>query len=299
MTRIISFMLLAIFVLSNDKEVLASSEAKGREIDLVLSGSGTRYPVYVGAIRALLEKDYQIKMVAGVNGGAIVAAALCSGFIDKETLPEEILRRITYQRKYHPFERWENLYSLIANLGFSSGNDYEAFFDRVFEGKTMADLAIPMTIYGTDIWNQKVVVFTNKDPLKISRVLRMTTSVPILFTPIKYEGGLIVDGGIGATFPIDAFKDGARPIVDIQLKAPSVLPKNVTSPDEVPLLQYIKLVLLTVFISLENEHIKQVPPPGAEVITLDTGSFARIDLDITVKERIQLFESGYKRCRKG
>ncbi|MCX5884915.1 MAG: patatin-like phospholipase family protein [Proteobacteria bacterium] len=302
MKKILFFILLAMIILMSREEVFSSSQPQGKEIDLVLSGSGTRHPAYVGAIRALLENGYQIKRVAGVSGGGLVACSLSYGIINAQDPPETILKRITSKidrkEKQGFIERWKRRYNLIKHLGFYSGDEFEAFLDSSFEGKMMSDLKMPTKVYGTDIWNQKVIVFTNSDHLKISRVLRMTTSVPILFTPVKYNGGLIVDGGIGGSFPIDAFKDGVRPIIGIQLKAPNILPKSVTSPEELSLFQYVKLILLTLFTALENEHMKQVPPPGAKVIALDTGNFSRIDPDINDKERIDLYQSGYLQMKE-
>jgi NTE family protein len=301
MKKILFFILLTFLILINGKEVFSSSLRDSKEIDLVLSGSGTRHPAYVGAIRALLENGYQIKRVAGVSGGGLVACALSYGIINPQDPPEAILKRISFKvdkEKKGFIERWKRRYHLIKHLGFYSGDEFEAFLDQAFAGKLMSDLKIPTKIYGTDIWNQKVVVFTNNDLLKISRALRMTTSVPILFTPVKFNGGLIVDGGIGGSFPIDAFKDGVRPIIGIHLKPPETIPKSVTSPDDLSLLQYVKLIILTLFKSLENEHMKQVPPPGAKIIALDTGNFSRIDPDINEKERIDMYQSGYIQMKK-
>jgi NTE family protein len=298
MKKILFFILLAM-VMMNQEDAFASPLSSGKEIDLVLSGSGTRYPVYVGAVRALMENGYQIKRVAGVSGGGLVACALSYGIINIQNSPEEMLKRIGYKaEKENVFvKRWKQRYNLIKYMGFSTGEEFESFLDTAFEGKMVSDLKIPIRIYATDVWNQKIVVFSNSDPLKISKVLRMTISVPIVFAPVHYKGGLIVDGGIGSNFPIDAFKDGARPIIGIQMKAPAGLPKKVTTPEDLSLFQYIKLTLLTVFSSLEHEHIKQVPPPGAKVIVLDTGTLSLIDPDITEKEMIDLYQSGYQQMK--
>ena len=299
MKKVLFFILLAM-VMMNQEDAFASFLSSGKEIDLVLSGSGTRYPVYVGAVRALLENGYQIKRLAGVSGGGLVACALSYGIINIQNSPEEMLKRIGYKaEKENVFiKRWKRRYNLIKYMGFSTGEEFESFLDTVFEGKMVSDLKIPVRIYATDIWNQKIVVFSNSDPLKISRILRMTTSVPIVFAPVHYKGGLIVDGGIGSNFPIDAFKDGARPIIGIQMKAPAGLPKKVTTPEDLSLFQYIKLILLTVFSSLEHEHIKQVPPPGAKVIILDTGNLSYIDPEITEKAMIDLYQSGYQQMKE-
>lgn len=267
-----------------------------KEIDLILSGSGTRYPVYVGAVRALLENGYQIKRVAGVSGGGIVACALSYGIINLKDSPEKILKQITYKaEKENIFiKRWKRRYNLIRYLGFSTGENFESFLDKTFEGKMMSSLKIPIRIYATDIWNQKVVTFSNADPLKISRVLRMTTSLPIVFAPVQYQNGLIVDGGIGLTFPFNTFKDHLRPVIGIQLKTPEIFQKKNESPSDLSLFQYIKLILLTFFSTLEHEHTLLIPPPGVKIIVLDTRNVSLIDPEITENEIMNLYQIGYE-----
>ena len=43
---------------------------------LVLSGSGTRYSCFIGAIKRLFEEGIEIDEVCGTSGGGIIAAGL-------------------------------------------------------------------------------------------------------------------------------------------------------------------------------------------------------------------------------
>jgi hypothetical protein len=43
--------------------------------------------------------------------------------------------------------------------------------------------------------------------------------------------------------------------------------------------------------------MKQIPPLGAKVIVLDTGTLSLIDPDITEKEMIDLYKSGYEQTK--
>ena len=59
---------------------------KNKKIKLVLSGSGTKYPCFVGAIKKLLEEGYEIEEVCGTSGGALVASGLASYYDSKNPL---------------------------------------------------------------------------------------------------------------------------------------------------------------------------------------------------------------------
>ena len=65
-----------------------------KKVKLVLSGSGTRYPCFIGTIQRLLEEGYEIEEVCGTSGGAIIAAGFASWY-DPEK-PEEIVKVIQH-----------------------------------------------------------------------------------------------------------------------------------------------------------------------------------------------------------
>lgn len=65
------------------------------KIKLVMSGSGTLYPVYAGVVIRLAEAGYDIEAVCGVSSSAILAVAIGIGYkpnselikFVKQTLP--------------------------------------------------------------------------------------------------------------------------------------------------------------------------------------------------------------------
>ena len=63
-----------------------------RNIKLVLSGSGTLYPVFVGAIKRLIKKGHQVQAICGTSGGAIVAAAIAGGMPIEDL--EKLVKRL-------------------------------------------------------------------------------------------------------------------------------------------------------------------------------------------------------------
>ena len=67
-----------------------------QELDVILSSSGVRAPCFVGGISALEERGYNIVRIAGVSGGAIIAAAYALGNSTTELI--EVAKHIPYNK---------------------------------------------------------------------------------------------------------------------------------------------------------------------------------------------------------
>ncbi len=50
--------------------------ATNQNIDLILSGSGVKFPYFVGCLKYLQENNYNIKAVSGTSGGSLIASII-------------------------------------------------------------------------------------------------------------------------------------------------------------------------------------------------------------------------------
>lgn len=85
-----------------------------------------------------------------------------------------------------------------------------------FRGTTFADLKLfkpenKLVISGFDISNGTLVYFSFETTpnLRISKAVRASSSVPIVFAPVVHDGHLYVDGGVLRRVPVDAFPSSA------------------------------------------------------------------------------------------
>ncbi len=62
------------------------------------------------------------------------------------------------------------------------------------------DLHLPYAAVAAEIINKKEVVFTEGD---LYTAIRASISIPSVFTPVKLDGGLLVDGGTINNIPIN------------------------------------------------------------------------------------------------
>jgi predicted acylesterase/phospholipase RssA len=179
-----------------------------KKIKLVMSGSGTKFPVFIGALRRLEEAGYEVEAVAGTSGGALVAAGMASGHLTSkkmESLVRELLPQIPKLIK-------PSLPSLIWNFGFYKTDKLHALLEEHLVYR-MGSAKIPCKIVTVDvdaqgdepsaiIWSSE----TNADrPLALITTASM--AIPYVFQQVLIDGHDHVDGGLLKNFAIDSFGD--------------------------------------------------------------------------------------------
>ncbi len=119
-----------------------------------------------------------------------------------------------------------NLRSLVKeNLkeSFPSGIVYGQNVNNIFSSLTVGyqdetdfyDLPIPFVCVATDMVSGKEKIWTRG---KLNIALRSTMAIPGLFTPVKVDGMVLVDGGMRNNYPTDLAKEcGADIIIGVNL----------------------------------------------------------------------------------
>lgn len=164
-------------------------------IKLVLRGGGTRYPVYVGALKVLRAYKIRVSEVLGTSAGALVAGFLAAG-LDLDRVHER-MRETTPSDLLDP--RWFPFWPLAdGTAGVFRGQKILDFARREVP-PTHARAALPVHV-STHNWTQgRNVVWTRGDlPLHI----RASMSLPI-FDMVRIDGELYEDGGVSGNFLLD------------------------------------------------------------------------------------------------
>jgi len=173
---------------------------------VVLSGSGMRYPAHVGALKAIIDSGIDITEIAGVSGGAIVAAAYASGwgfddeFKSLEALVEDTLPgpNNLIDKSYWPFS---------APYGVIKGVKLLKQFEKVLV-PTMEKTHIPLYILTTDLETGGGFIWSSDKHPKVSvpLLVRASISIPIVFEYVMLGWKIHVDGGVANNFPVDLFE---------------------------------------------------------------------------------------------
>ncbi|MCG6887275.1 MAG: patatin-like phospholipase family protein [Proteobacteria bacterium] len=163
---------------------------KKRTVSLVLGSGGARGLAHIGIIRWLEEHDYEIQAISGSSMGALIGGIYAAGKLDIYTKWVKAL----------------NKRDVIRLLDFSFGSAGIFSGDRVIQtlrdllGDTeIESLPISFTAVTTDLDEGKEI-WLNEGSL--FDAIRASISIPTVFTPVRYKGHLLVDGGLLNPVPI-------------------------------------------------------------------------------------------------
>jgi NTE family protein len=183
-------------------------------IALALGGGGARGLAHILMLEVFDELGLKPKVIAGTSIGALFGAAYASGLSARliRAHTEEVLsQRFGFARsllaaRSEPVLRLLNILPLRSSL-----LSPELLLDQVLPSRVAADfagLAIPFKVVATDFYAQEPVVIESGD---LRRAVAASIALPALFTPVKRDHRLLMDGGLVNPLPFDVL-DGAADI---------------------------------------------------------------------------------------
>lgn len=161
-----------------------------KTVSLVLGSGGARGLAHIGVIHWLEENDFEIGSIAGCSIGAVIGGVYAAGKLDEY---EQWVRSITKIDIFTLLDlSWEK-------SGLVRGDRIINTLIKLVGEKRIEDLAFPYTAVAADIVNQKEVWIKSGS---LFDAMRASFAIPLLFTPFKYKGVDLVDGGILNPVPI-------------------------------------------------------------------------------------------------
>lgn len=178
-----------------------------KKTTLVLSGGSFKGFAYIGVIKALKEFGIleNLKVFVGTSIGAIFALLLSLNSYIEEI--EELINKIDFNNLFN-----YNIKNLYCNYGLNTGdNILNLLSDFIVKKNYSSDLTFKelydktgktLIINASNITNKKREVFDYlaTPNMNILTAVRMSISIPFIFTPVIYNDKYYVDGGI-----IDSF----------------------------------------------------------------------------------------------
>jgi len=179
---------------------------KRSKIGLALGSGGAKGMAHIGVIKVLVENNIPIDFIAGSSIGALVGAYYA------------IYKDVDKLEKVALSSNWRTALSLLdpsLSGGFVRGTKVEGLIKDWFNGSSFSNLKIPLSIVATDLISGQEVDISNGD---LTRLVRASLSVPLIFKPIKHNGYLLADGGLCNPLPDDvARKMGADIVIAVNL----------------------------------------------------------------------------------
>ncbi|WP_296807816.1 patatin-like phospholipase family protein [Thiocapsa sp.] len=179
-----------------------------KTISLALGSGGARGIAHIGIIEWLTEHGYRIGSISGASMGALVGGIYAAGELD------------AYKRWVCALSRGDVL--RFVDLAFSGAGLIKG--DRIIDTlrsmvgeHSIEELGMSFTAVATDIDRQREV-WISDGPL--FDAIRASIAVPGVFTPHRYRGLTLVDGGLLNPVPIaPTFRDFTDLTVAVNLNA--------------------------------------------------------------------------------
>ncbi len=262
------------------------SEFTGKEVVPIFSGGGTRLPAHIGILQAMNELNVDFSHIVGVSGGSIVSSLYAAGFSLSD------IKQLAMETDFNKF-RSISLLRLLMQGGLSSGDKFESWIDQKLEGREFKDMAMDFHVLATDVNGGGPMIFdkTNTPDLKVSRAVRFSMSIPLIFSFKTYQEHVLVDGAILSEDAL--FRDWAgdkTPAICFRLKSDPQTNKTFKKP-MFPLKSYVLMLVRTFMNAISREYVHA--EHWHNTIVVNTGTMSSVDFNMSSDQKQMLYDSGY------
>ena len=274
-------------------------------VGLALGGGGALGLAHIGVLRFLEEHHIPIDRVAGTSMGGLVGGIYATGrnstdlenianhapwadflrsspkFADRPVAEKQEWNRITGEFTF----RFGKKLSLPA--GINPGQQLALLLSRETVGysaiQSFDDLPIPFRCVATDLVSADAFVLREGS---LTKAMRATMALPAIFTPVEWNGRVLIDGGLVNNLPANVARDmGADVVIAVMLQSSPADAKQLTTIANI-LRQSVKVALL------QNE--RRNAKLADIVIEIPARNVGLLDFDETEK----VIQSGYQAAER-
>jgi NTE family protein len=195
-----------------------------KNVSLVLSGGGARGIAHIGVIEELEKQGFFIKSISGTSMGALVGGVYAIGKMKE--FKDWIL-------KLDKMEVFKLVDFTFSSQGLVKGDKVLKRMKEFIPDCNIEELNIHFTATATDIIKKKEVVFKDGS---IYEAIRASIAIPTVFTPVKKEKSILVDGGVVNNVPINnviRVNDDILVVVNVNADIPVyIVPSAVSGKDK-------------------------------------------------------------------
>jgi NTE family protein len=259
---------------------------------LVLNGGGIKGIAHVGAFQALEELGYldKFEVFAGTSVGALLLGLLVVGY--KPTDMYEFIIKFNLDSM-----KSINFLNVLDNFGLDTGVKIEYVIKRLIEAKgfdqniTLSDLydktnkKVVFTTVCLNTVSVEYISHTNYPTLPLYKAIRMSLSIPWIYTPVEHNNNLYVDGGCIDNYPIGLFKNELSDVLGVYLTEIN---------DTVDKIDNIEMFTFRVF-QCFMEGVNTNSKKGYEdcTVTVNMKPISLIDYGLDRVQKDNMFKIGY------
>lgn len=172
-------------------------------VGLVLSGGGTRGFAHLGVYKALKENGIEPDIIAGVSAGSIAGAFIADGQDPEETF------KILAKNKLLDY-----LEFAIPKKSLVSMGAFEKTLKSHLKARTFEELNIPLLVYAVNMNKAELTLFDKGD---LVTAIKASSSIPVIFPPVKIDNDYFLDGGIINNFPTEALAGRCKTVIGVNV----------------------------------------------------------------------------------
>ncbi len=271
--------------------------------NVIFTGGSVRGLCYAGVLKALEEKNIQIKTYTGSSIGSLMIVFYALGYSADEI--EEEINKLNMPKLFTDFN-----FNMFSNLAVSRGEKYlnwlrekieQKFYGRNYKKSKMPPVCfkdIDKDIYVTalELETSQVKVFSKytTPEFEIAKALRASSAMPFLLPPFKYEGKNLIDGDIARGCPI--FKVIPKlqndNILEFRITGGS---KNKISKNPVKMVNSI--INSTAYI-IDNQASIDYKTDKINIIKIDVEGVSFTDFFLTNKKKKEIYKIGYETTKE-
>ncbi len=270
----------------------AGDASQRPRVGLVLGGGGARGGAHIGVLKELERMRIPVDAIAGTSMGAIVGGLYATGMSAAElesligsldwagALTDKPDRAdLSFRRKQDDaqvpvdFELGLRGASLVLPKGVVQGQKLDLLLRELTLGVSHVhdfdELPIPFRAIASDIEKGEIYVMERGD---LARAIRASMSVPAVFTPVRIDGRLLVDGGLVGNLPVDVMQAmGVDIVIAVDVEFPLYRPEELESA------LTISEQMLTILI--RKETLRQIDRLGEDDVLIrpELGIYASAD----------------------
>lgn len=176
------------------------------KLGIALGGGGAKGFAHIGILQVLQEHGIDFEVVTGTSIGALVGAVYVGGSLGELEQTAKDIRLTDIPLLLSP--TW-------SLSGFFSAKTALDMLEELVPYTTIEELPKTFAAVSVDLLSERLIVHKTGN---IAQAVRASSSIPALFTPIKEQSCVLVDGGLLEPVPVALCRElGATHVLAVDL----------------------------------------------------------------------------------